>query len=264
MASGTFGRQSAERLAGTFARIARDLQSRTTPEETLAAVTRTAVEVVPGAQHAAISIAGLRGRFESVAPTDDVPVRVDAIQNETGQGPCLDALRRHRTFLTDDLALEDRWPEFSARAAADTGVRSMLAFRLFVEDDTIGALNLYSPAVGAFDEHDLLVGEVLAAHAAIAVSAARVLRRTGELDEALASNRLIGVAVGIIMTRQQLRSEEALERLKRSSRYLNRKLHDVAAHVVETGALPDRGDLVVVPVSARPGGRERAGPAPGG
>ena len=231
MASGTFGRQSAERLAGTFARIARDLQSRTSPEETLAAVTRTAVEVVPSARYATISIVGLRGRFESVAPTDDVPVRVDAIQNETGQGPCLDALRRHRTYQTDDLALELRWPDFSARAVAETGVHSMLSFRLFVEDDTIGALNLSSPDIAAFDDHDLLIGEVLGAHAAIAVSAARLLRRTEELDEALASNRMIGMAVGIIMTRHRLRSEQALDQLRRSSRYLNRKLHDIAAEV---------------------------------
>jgi GAF domain-containing protein len=242
MASGTFGRQGAERLAGTFARIARDLQSRTTPEETLAAVTRTAVEVVPGARYATISIIGSRGRFESVAPTDDVPERIDTIQNETGQGPCLDALRQHRIYRTDDLALELRWPDFSARAVAETGVRSMLSFRLFVEDDTIGALNLSSPAVAAFDEYDLMIGEVLGAHAAIAVAAARLQRRTEELNAALESNRLIGIAVGIVMTRHHVGREQALDRLRRSSRYLNRKLRDVADHVVETGALPDRGD----------------------
>jgi hypothetical protein len=242
MATGTRGRRSAERLAETFARIARHLQAQGTPEATQAAITRTAVEVVPRSRHAAISVARARGRFETVAPTGDVPVRVDALQYATGQGPCLDALRRHRTYLSDDLAAERRWPDFGPRAVDETGVRSMMSFQLFVDHDTIGALNLYSPAAAAFDEHDLLVGEVLGAHAALAVVAARVQRRVEQLDSALESNRRIGIAVGILMSRYRVPSERAMDELRRASRYLNRKLHDVADHVVQTGDLPERGD----------------------
>ncbi len=55
----------------------------------------------------------------------------------------------HETFKTDDLAADERWPKFSHRAAQETGVRSMLSFRLFIEEDTIGALNHYSKQRGA-------------------------------------------------------------------------------------------------------------------
>ena len=52
-------------------------------------------------------------------------------------------------------------------------MRSMVSFRLFVQGDTIGVLNLYARRPAAFDQHGCAVGTVLAAHAAIAVSAAR-------------------------------------------------------------------------------------------
>jgi len=39
-------------------------------------------------------------------------------------------------FVTADLLAEQRWPLFAARTVAETGVRSMLSFRLFLEQDT--------------------------------------------------------------------------------------------------------------------------------
>lgn len=44
----------------------------------------------------------------------------------------------------------------------------MLAFRLFVDEDAMGALNLYSKASDAFDDESRELGAVFAAHAAVA------------------------------------------------------------------------------------------------
>ena len=57
----------------------------------------------------------------------------------------------------------------------------MLSFRLFVEEDTLGALNLYSRRVDAFDESARAVGAILAAHAAIALTTARTRDRADTL-----------------------------------------------------------------------------------
>jgi hypothetical protein len=70
----------------------------------------------------------------------------------------------------------------------------MLSFRLLVQSDRMGAVNLYSlysrhPA--AFDEHSCAVGTVLAAHAAIAMSAAREHERADQVEDALRSSREI-------------------------------------------------------------------------
>ena len=41
------------------------------------------------------------------------------------------------------------------------GVESVLALRLFVREGTIGALNLYSSRLDAFDDHDIAVSSRL-------------------------------------------------------------------------------------------------------
>ena len=175
-----------------------------------------------------------------MAPTDDVPTVVDAIQYETGEGSCLTAIYEHATHLVDDLATDERWPLFSRRAVEETGVRCMLSFRLFLQGDTLGALNLYSRRPAAFDEHASAVGTVLAAHAAVAMSAAREHERAEQLESALQSSREIGMAMGVLMSRDSMSQDEAFDLLRRASQHLHRKLRDVAADVVETGELPGR------------------------
>ena len=61
----------------------------------------------------------------------------------------------------------------------------------------------------------------------------------GQLRQALQTNRTTGTAVGIVMTRYELNPERAFKVLVRTSQQSNRKLHEVAADVVRTGALPE-------------------------
>jgi signal transduction histidine kinase/DNA-binding response OmpR family regulator len=61
----------------------------------------------------------------------------------------------------------------------------------------------------------------------------------GQLRQALQSNRTIGTAVGIVMTRYELDRERAFQVLVRTSQQSNRKLHDIATEVMRAGSLPD-------------------------
>lgn len=231
--------KSEEVLAEVFADLARQLQTEKSPDQTQERVTRSAVETVDGCDHASITMVRRRGGgVETRAATDEVPVRVDAIQYETGQGPCLEAIAEHRSCLISDLATDERWPAFCHRAAAETGVRAMLSFRLFVADDTIGALNLFSRKVAAFDESARLIGTVLAAHAAIAVTAARDREHAEHVDEALLNSREIGMAMGLLMARGPATQQQAFDLLRLTSQRLNIKLRTVAATVIDTGRLP--------------------------
>lgn len=232
------GVQTSRRRLRSLAAIARELEAETSPERTRNRVTAATVAMVGGCDHAAISIVRRRGGVETVAATDEVATVVDAIQYETGEGPCLTAIYEHATYLIDDLASDQRWPVFSRRAITETGVRCMLSFRLFVQGDTLGALNLYSRRPAAFDESGRAVGTILAAHAAIAMSAARQMERVDQLEEALRSSREIGIAIGVLMNRGKIAQDEAFDRLRRSSQHLHRKLREIAADVVETGELP--------------------------
>jgi GAF domain-containing protein len=63
----------------------------------------------------------------------------------------------------------------SAQIAVQNGVLSILSFQLFVEGNSMGALDVYGGAAHVFDEDAENVGLLLAAHAAIAMSSMRTL-----------------------------------------------------------------------------------------
>ncbi len=211
----------------TFAEVARILLAEHNVEATLARIGQLAVQTVDGCDHAGISL--IEGRnVTTVGSSDEVPDLVDAIQYEVDDGPCLDAIRRHQVFTVDHLSAEKRWPQFSRRAAEETGVESMLALRLFVEEDTMGALNLYSRTPCAFGPEAQVMATVFAAHAAVALRGAR---REEQFHDALRSRDVIGQAKGLLMAREGMTADEAFETLRKGSQRLNIKLREVAERV---------------------------------
>jgi GAF domain-containing protein len=224
-------------LVRQFAWIASTLHNTATVAETHRRVTEAALAIVPGCDHAAISLLDRHGGVVSVAATDVVPAAVDRIQYETGHGPCLNAITTHDRCALRDLATDDIWPDFS-RPAAALGVRSMLSFPLSDENETLGALNLYADAPDAFDAHATEIGAVLAVHAGLAMAHARSRRRCVELEQALGSSREIGMAMGVLMASLGVVSDQAFDMLRRASRRHSRKVREIAADVVETGQLP--------------------------
>ena len=59
------------------------------------------------------------------------------------------------------------------------------------------------------------------------------------LERALASNRTIGTAIGILMSQQRVTSDAAFALLREHSQNSNRRLREIAEDVVLTGALPE-------------------------
>jgi AmiR/NasT family two-component response regulator len=98
-------------------------------------------------------------------------------------------------------------------------------------------LNLYSRKPGAFTDHSRSTLDMLATHAAIALVKADAEDQSRNLQIALASNRSIGVAVGIIMATYKVTQDQAFDLLRLSSQHSHLKLRDVAASVTETGTL---------------------------
>ena len=216
------------RLAETFGAIARTLAADDDVQVTLDTIVALAVETLDNCEFAGISL--VEGReFSSPALSNEVPRVVDHIQAELGEGPCIDAIRDHEVFQTGDLAAELRWPLFSKRANAETGVNSILSIRLFIENDTMGSLNLYSTRRDAFDDNDVALGSVFAVHAAVAMASAR---RNQNLLRMAESRDLIGRAKGILMARQHVSNDQAFELLRRASQRLNVKLNQIAEQIV--------------------------------
>ena len=65
----------------------------------------------------------------------------------------------------------------------------------------MGSLNLYSSLPFAFDEQDIAVGSVFAAHAAVALAGAK---HGADLEAKAANRDIIGMAKGIIMARRNI------------------------------------------------------------
>jgi GAF domain-containing protein len=229
--------QSVAELAAVFADLGRELLSEHGLDGTLGLITSRGVTLVRGAQHAAVS-RGRRGDFETVAPTSELPLRVDQIQYDLHSGPCVDAAVQQEIYRTGDLTAEQRWPEFGRRASAECGIHSMLSVRLFLEDDDlVAALNLYSAATDAFDESDETVAMMLATHASTAMAGARLQEQVQHLERALQSNRGIGVAIGVLMNQYKITQAQAFDLLRMASQHGHRKLVEVARDVTETGIL---------------------------
>ena len=176
-----------------------------------------------------------RKRVTSRAPSGELARAVDALQDELGQGPCLDAAYEHETVRVTDMAVEERWPRFAERAAA-LGATGMLSFQLYVEGDDLGALNLYGRTAGAFDDESEHIGLLFAAHAAVAYAA---VRQQAGMVRNVATRQLIGQAQGILMERHRITADQAFALLVRASQQRNTKLRDVADALVDSGALPD-------------------------
>jgi GAF domain-containing protein len=234
-AVGSTGHSAEPGIARQLSELARELQADLTTEALLDRIVLAAVTEVPGAQYAGITLVTGKDFSTRAASGELIELieRIERVQYETGEGPCLDAARHHETVRCDDLRADDRWPRF-ARRAAGLGVLSVLCFQLFAGDDSFGALNLYAANPAAFGQDSESTGILLASHAALAMAAART--ETGLLT-AMDSREMIGQAKGILMERYKITGVEAFGLLVASSQAVNRKLRDVAEHLVATGEL---------------------------
>ena len=222
-------------LGTAMSRVARRLQQEHGDvDATLQAITTLAIGTVPNADECSISYVTGRSTVEARASSSGLPRTLDELQSRLQQGPCLDAAWEQQVVRVDDMATEERWPEF-AREAAALGMGSMLCFQLFVTGDQLGALNLYARTPGAFDEESQEIGLLFASHAAVALAGAEYEQhlRTG-----MATRDVIGQAKGILMERHKLTATQAFAVLAQVSQELNRKLFDVARELADTGAVP--------------------------
>jgi GAF domain-containing protein len=193
-----------QELADAFAEITRVLLGEPDVQHTLDRMCAWLVAAVEGCDHSVVTLVQNQG-FDSRASSDEVGPAVDAIQFEVDEGPCVQAIREHMTLQVDDLATETRWPNFARRAVESTGVRSMLAFRLFVSGDTLGSLNLYSKRPAAFSDDSICLGTIFATHASAALRVALAKENVTQLRQVLETRELIAQAKGILMGRQSIR-----------------------------------------------------------
>lgn len=221
--------QSGVDLAHTLTVVARALQAEPDLQRTVEGIVKTVTETVPGAEDAGVSLREGRD-LRTVAATSDLVRRLTDIEHDLQEGPCVQAESQHRVYCIDDMAHDTRWPRFAA-AATDLGIQSMLGYRLFISGRTLGALDLYSSEANAFDGSAERIGELFAAHAAIALIGSA---EHAEWRTALSSRDVIGMAKGILMLREHLTDEQAFSLMVTTSQKANIKILDIATWLVDT------------------------------
>jgi GAF domain-containing protein len=229
----TFGDTMALRpdLTEALARAAREIHDPHDIQSTLKAIVESAQSTLPGIDHVGISVAHRDGRMETLAGTGELVWELDRLQYELGEGPGVHALTTEPVVVINDLAQEQRWPEF-VPAALKLGVTAQLGLRLNLGNQTLGGLNLYATDSGKIDPDVEDTAELFAVHAALVLGYAS---REEQLSTALATRKTIGQAVGIVMERYQLDEDRAFGYLVRVSQHSNTKLRDVAQELVTQG-----------------------------
>jgi len=224
--------------AAYFAGLSRELLDNPEESATLRKIAELSVDAIPACEWTGISLRRRRGRVETMAASSPLADRIDAWQDEHGQGPGLAAIETSVPQLVDDVRNDARWPGW-ATFAGEAGIGSGLSIPLSTESHALGALNLYAAKPFAFDAESVERALIFTTHATTAVVAARLV---SGLQTAVHSRHVIGLAQGIIMLRYDMTLEASFEVLRRYSSHTNRKLRDVAQLVVDQRALP--GDYV--------------------
>ena len=222
-------------LARMFSELATELNGSGDIDSTLQRVVALAVDTIPACDYAGISWARTGLEIETPAATDDLVMVCDAAQYEYGEGPSVESVLDGTTFVIKDMRDEPRWPRFAERAN-ELGMLSLMSCRLASPRGVMGALNLYSRSLNAFSDSDTQqIASLYASHASLAL-ANRMLE--ADLKTAVDTRGLIGQAIGILIERHKVTSQQAFELLVRGSQRLHIKLRELAVQVVETGQDP--------------------------
>ncbi|MFD3498556.1 GAF and ANTAR domain-containing protein [Streptomyces sp. NPDC058676] len=212
-------------LAEALTVAAQQLHDTVTPHSTMRAAVRLAVHIVPGADHAGISVIESSQHRRTVAWTDEVVRSAESGHPRREQDPYWEGL-----WTAPVVRLEDSEADDGGSALAELGLRSALSLRLRADRRHLTVLTAYARKPRAFDEVATRVGRLFTAHVSLALDSATVRE---QLTEAMRTRDLIGQATGILMERMNMDAAEAFDSLVKASQRENVKLRDLARRIVD-------------------------------
>jgi GAF domain-containing protein len=176
------------------------------------------------------------------AAATDGPGRVlEDVQEQTGQGPCVDSFVNREIVATDDLACETRWPA-SRDILVSHDVRAVLAVPVAVGGVTVGSLNVYMNRPHQWDESEKAALGSYRELVEVMLHAALQARHSSELADqlkyAIDYRAVIERGVGFLMASCDLNAVDAFNVLRRTARNQRRRVADVAQELVSAGMLP--------------------------
>ena len=172
------------------------------------------------------------GTIATKAATDQVVWELDDLQYSIDEGPCVSCHARgtggggaghpSRSTLVTLCA-------GGGHAHRTTGAARRCSS--YTNERVLGGLNLYSTTSASIDPGAIQSAELFATHAALALARAR---RESDLNDAIATRQVIGMAIGLTMARYNLDSERAFQYLVRASSTSEIKIRDIAEEIIKT------------------------------
>ncbi|MFJ8578173.1 GAF and ANTAR domain-containing protein [Micromonospora sp. NPDC093277] len=208
-------------------------------DDALARLVRIARDAVPGIDCCGFTT--LRaGEPAGVAASDAGRAELNDLRHGP-ETPAMTAIRRREMIIAPDLGREARWAAWTGRARG-LGVRGVISAPVDVDEQVIGAINLYAESAGALTTGHQLVAMLFAEHAGLLLAAVRdrerQAARADQLDSALLEEGVVGQAVGVIMTQRGCPAPEALAVLRTAASSLDIPLREVAERLVRTVSRP--------------------------
>ena len=139
--------------------LARIVLSTETLDSVLSRVAELCKKVVVGADEVSLTLVRA-GRAATAAYTAELAMQADERQYGLDGGPCLDAGRGGELMHIVDMRTEDRWPDYSP-LAVQVGVLSSLSIPLPIQEEVVGAVNIYARKPDAFAEEALAAGRAI-------------------------------------------------------------------------------------------------------
>ncbi|WP_448626235.1 ANTAR domain-containing protein [Geodermatophilus sp. URMC 64] len=229
---------SPPRTRAALDELGRLLLTEHTTSSMLQRIVDLVAQAMPAGAEASITL--VRGDNPTTAAfTGQLADDLDETQYERGYGPCLEAAVGGQYTEIVDARTEDRWPEYVPTCLA-RGALSSLAAPVPAAHLSAG-LNVYARTARAFSDEDRSAVTSFAAYAGAALTNMDALQDARDLAEnlqkAMEFRAVIEQAKGVLIERHRLTAEQAFRLLAESSMHTNRKLRDVAEHLVLSGEL---------------------------
>jgi GAF domain-containing protein len=172
----------------------------------------------------------------------DVPGRMlESLQEQFGEGPCVDAFLDDAPVRAGDMGADPRWPSVGPLAARH-GVHAVLGVPIDLREGPVGTLNVYAARPHRWGEADVAAirayTRVIASLLRTAVRAHVDGKAATQLRYALDHRSLIEQAKGVVMQRRGIDQQAAFDLLRTQARSTRRRLDEVALETVRGAHRP--------------------------
>jgi transcriptional regulator with GAF, ATPase, and Fis domain len=166
-----------------------------------------------------------------VAASDQRTGVLEKAQEQTAEGPCVDAAVYGIIVESSEVVSDSRWPELASRLQGQ-GVSGVLGVPLRITDATVGSLNVYAEGRHVWDNSERAAIQAFEGFVERLLHTAIVAHKRGavvdQLQYALANRVVIERAIGMIMGRDGIDAPAAFERLRSAARRRRSRTADVA------------------------------------